>query len=321
MSKPKIGMYWCSSCGGCEESIIDLAEDILKVVEAVDIVFWPVAMDFKYADVEKMADAEMAVVLINGAVRTSEQEHLAKLLRKKAKLVVAHGTCAISGGVVGLANFSAKQDVLDTVYKKIPSMANLKGILPQEKTPEFGRTLELPKFYHTVKPLNQVIDVDYYLPGCPTTPDWILKAVLSILEGKLPPKGTVFADTRALCDTCSRRDTKPEKLKLKAFKRVSEVLIDENKCFLEQGIICAGPATRGGCESRCIKGNMPCRGCFGPLDNVMDHGAKLIAMVGAMIDADDEGEIRKVLDTIPDPAGLFYRYSLASSLLTGKKDS
>ena len=60
--KPKIGLYWCASCGGCEESVVDLAEDILTVVEAVDIVFWPVAMDFKYSDVEAMEDGAMAAL-------------------------------------------------------------------------------------------------------------------------------------------------------------------------------------------------------------------------------------------------------------------
>jgi F420-non-reducing hydrogenase small subunit len=319
MSKPKIGMYWCASCGGCEESIVDLAEDILKVVAAVDIVFWPVALDFKYEDVEKMRDGEMAVVLINGAIRNSEQEHLAKLLRKKSQLIVAHGSCAGMGGVVGLANFSKRQEVLDAGYKNAKSVVNPHGIMPQVKTEEFGRVLELPEFYNTVFPLNKVIDVDYYIPGCPTTPKLIMNAVLAILSGKLPPKGTVLADTKSLCDTCPRRDSKPEKIKISGFKRVSEILMDPNKCFLEEGVICAGPATRGGCEARCINANMPCRGCFGPLDNVVDHGAKLISMIASMIDAEDENEIKKVLDTIPDPAGLFYRYSLASSLLKGKK--
>lgn len=318
MGKPKVGIYWCASCGGCEEAVVDLAENILKVVEAVDIVFWPVAMDFKYEDVEKMNDAEMAVVLINGAIRTSEQEYMAKLLRKKSKLVVANGSCACLGGIVGLANFSTKEEVLDTGYKKVSSVFNPQGILPQVRTEENGRHLELPEFYNTVKALNQVIDVDYYIPGCPTTPDLILKAVTAILEGKLPVKGTVLADTRALCDSCSRRDSKPERLKLTAFKRVSEVLLDQDKCFLEQGVICAGPATRGGCQERCIKANMPCRGCFGPLDNVIDHGAKLISMIASMIDSNDEEEIKKIVDSIPDSAGLFYRYSLATSVLKGK---
>jgi F420-non-reducing hydrogenase small subunit len=82
MSKPKVGFYWCASCGGCEEAVVDLAEDVLKVVEAVDIVFWPVALDFKRSDVEAMKDGELAACFVNGAIRTSEQEEMAELLRK-----------------------------------------------------------------------------------------------------------------------------------------------------------------------------------------------------------------------------------------------
>jgi F420-non-reducing hydrogenase small subunit len=60
MSKPKVGFYWCASCGGCEEAVVDLAETILDVAELVDIVFWPCAMDFKRQDVEAMHDGAMA---------------------------------------------------------------------------------------------------------------------------------------------------------------------------------------------------------------------------------------------------------------------
>ncbi|MFH1784291.1 MAG: oxidoreductase, partial [bacterium] len=74
----------------------------------------------------------------------------------------------------------------------------------------------------------------------------------------------------------------------------------------------------GGCEERCIKGNMPCRGCFGPTDNVIDQGAKSLAFLASIIDSDDEKELRKIADSIPDPAGLFYRYSLPSSILKKK---
>ena len=315
MSKPKVGLYWCSSCGGCEESVVDLAEDILTVVEAVDIVFWPVAMDFKYSDVEAMEDGEMVATLINGAIRTDEQEHVAKLLRKKSQLIIAHGSCAHLGGVVGLANFYKREDVMNRAYKEVPSVNNPKKILPQVKTKEAGRELELPAFHNTVKTLDQVIDVDYYLPGCPPTPDLIKNAVLAILEAKLPPKGTVLAEQKALCDTCSLKDSKPEVLTIKEFKRVYEVELDPEKCYLAQGIICLGPATRGGCEGRCIKANMPCRGCFGPLDNVTDQGAKFLSAIASIIETNDEEEAKKIIDSIPDPAGLFYRYSLAASIL------
>ncbi len=71
--KPKVAFYWCASCGGCEESVLDLAEDILMVLDAVEIVFWPVALDFKTKDVEPMPDGSILATMINGAIRTSEQ--------------------------------------------------------------------------------------------------------------------------------------------------------------------------------------------------------------------------------------------------------
>ena len=76
MAKPKVAFYWCASCGGCEEAVVDLAENILDVVEAVDIVFWPVALDFKKEDVAKMQDKEIDVAFINGAIRLGEQEEM-----------------------------------------------------------------------------------------------------------------------------------------------------------------------------------------------------------------------------------------------------
>ena len=108
MAKPKVALYWCASCGGCEETVVDLNEDILKVTDAVDIVLWPVAMDFKKTDIEALNDGDIAVSFINGAVRLEEQEEMVKLLRRKSGLVVAFGACAHLGGIPGLANFYSK---------------------------------------------------------------------------------------------------------------------------------------------------------------------------------------------------------------------
>ena len=116
MAKPKVAFYWNASCGGCEEAVVDLAEDILTVTDAVDIVFWPVALDFKKKDVKALQDNEIAVSFINGAIRTSEQEEMVNLLRKKSGLVVAFGSCAHIGGIPGLANFSDREEVFDYVY-------------------------------------------------------------------------------------------------------------------------------------------------------------------------------------------------------------
>lgn len=317
--KPKVAFYWCSSCGGCEESIVDLGEDILKVVAAVDIVYWPVALDFKKKDLEAIPDGSIAVAFINGGIRMSEQEEMAHLLRRKAQLIVAHGACAHLGGLPGLANFWNKETIFRTVYHTTVSTANPGGVEPQQETVFDGKTLTLPEFWDTVYPLNAIIDVDYYLPGCAPRRDLIMNAVTAILEGKLPPKGSVLAPNTSCCDECSRNKTKPEKMVIKEIKRPYEVILDPEQCFLAQGVICMGPATRGGCGERCIEGNMPCRGCMGPTDQVHDQGAKFLSALASILDAHDEKEIERIVDSIDDPAGTFYRFSLPSSLLQRKK--
>lgn len=320
MAKPKVAFYWCASCGGCEEAVVDLAENILKVVEAVEFVLWPVAMDFKIKDVEALQDGEIAVSFINGGIRTGEQEHVAKLLRKKSGLVVAFGACAHLGGVPGLANFSNRDIIFDYVYHKSPSVDNPERIVPQEKTVVSEGELTLPEFYNTVYTLDQVIDVDYYLPGCAPPPDLIMNAVEAILTGNLPEKGAVLSPDKSLCDTCKRKVTKPEKAVIREIKRVHEVMLDPEKCFLDQGIICVGPATRDGCGERCINANMPCRGCFGPTSRVDDQGAKFLSALASIIDADSEDAIKKITDSIADPAGIFYFYSLPASMLKRRLD-
>lgn len=317
--KPKVAFYWCASCGGCEESIVDLAEDILKVVEAVDIVFWPVALDFKKKDVEAMEDGSIAVSFINGAIRLSEQEEMVKLLRKKSGLIVAHGSCSHLGGIPGLGNFWNKEKIFERAYHTTPSTDNPDKTVPLEKVEIEGKELTLPSFYDTVYTLDQVIDVDYYLPGCAPPRDLILNAVQAILEGKLPPKGAVLSPNKSLCDDCDRNESKPEKLVIKEIKRPWEVELDPEKCFLDQGVICMGPATRTGCGERCIEANMPCRGCFGPTDQVYDQGAKFLSALASILDTDDEKEIEKIVGTIIDPAGTFYRFSLPHSILRRRR--
>ncbi len=319
MAKPKVALYWCASCGGCEEAVVDLAEDILKVVDAVDIILWPVALDFKYKDIEAMPDKSILVSFINGAIRNSEQEHIVKLLRQKSQLVVAFGACAHLGGIPGLANIANRKEIFETAYKLTPTTANQKGIYPQTITEIPQGKLTLPEFYDTVKSLDQTIDVDYYLPGCAPPPDLIMKGIQTLLSGNLPPKGTVIASEKSLCETCPRNKTKPDKMVIKEIKRISEVIADPEKCFLAEGIVCLGPATRGGCGERCINANMPCRGCFGPTKEVIDQGAKFLSALASIIDANTEEEIKKVTDQIIDPIGLFYMYSLPTSILRRKQ--
>ena len=320
MPKPKIGIYWCASCGGCEEAVVDLAEDILGVVEAVDIVLWPCAMDFKKKDVEAMPDKSIVATLINGAVRTSEQEEMAHLLRRKSQLIIAYGACAHLGGIPGLANQFSREQLLRFVYEETPTIANDAKTRPQTVVQNNGHRVTLPEIRNVVRTLDQVIDVDYYIPGCPPTPKITKAAVGAILEGKLPPKGSVLAPDIALCDQCPRKATKPADLSFTEFKRPHLTQLDPEKCLLAQGLVCMGPATRGGCEAVCTCGNMPCTGCFGPTSRVRDQGAKILSSLCANAAPKDEKEINTVLAGIPDPVGTFYRYGLAKSLLRRKVD-
>ena len=316
--KPKVAFYWCASCGGCEESVVDLAEEILGVVEAVDIVFWPVAMDFKKSDVEAMPDGSIVASLINGAIRTSEQEEMARLLRRKSQVVIAYGACAQLGGIPGLANEFEREQILHFVFNESPSTQNPDKTRPATRHQDNGRVTTLPELWSHVRTLAQVVPVDYYLPGCPPTPKLLQQAVSALLSGKLPPKGTTLAPDIALCEQCPRKDTKPADLAFSEFKRPHRVPIDPEKCLLAQGFLCMGAATRGGCEALCVKGNMPCSGCFGPTSRVKDQGAKMLSSICSNLGVTDDGEIERVLSSIPDPVGTFYRYGLAGSLLRGR---
>jgi len=315
MSKPKIGFYWCASCGGCEEAVVDLAEGILPVVEAVEIVFWPVAFDFKRSDVEAMEDGEITAMFINGAIRTTEQEEMAHLLRAKSQLLIAFGSCSHMGGIPGLANLFERKSLLERVYFDVDTVENPDRTLPQTETVVNGSTLTLAGFADTVRTLDQVVPVDYYLPGCSPPVQLIVNAVTAILEGNLPPTGTVLAPDVALCDECPRKETKPEDLQLTAYRRPSELIVDPEKCLLAQELLCLGMATRSGCEAACISGNMPCTGCMGPTSRVSDFGAKVISALASSLKGEEPEEITAAMAQIPDPVGTFYRYSLPASLL------
>lgn len=314
-SKPQVAFYWCASCGGCEEAVVDLAEDILGVVDIVDICFWPVALDFKRADLEAYPDGSIAAAFLNGAIRTSEQEEMAMLLRRKARLLIAFGACAQLGGIPALANLSDRAAIFRTVYEEVPSVTNPERTHPKESWSVDGYAATLPAFHDTVRALGQVVEVDYYLPGCPPTPKLIKDAVAAILSGALPPRGTVLAPDIALCDQCPLKESKPERLLVTEFKRPHQVRIDPDTCLLAQGIVCLGPATRGGCEALCPRAHMPCTGCFGPTSRVIDVGAKMTSAIASIVDATDPQAIDVILATIPDPVGTFYRYSLATSRL------
>lgn len=322
--KVKVAFYWCASCGGCEEAIVDalayLGDKMLDVLEQLEIVFWPVAVDMKRNDIEALANGEIVVSFINGAVRLSEQEDIVKLLRKKSKFVIAYGACSYTGGIPSLANLHDKERIFNYVYKEAPTVINPEGMIPKIEVEVPEGKLELPVFFNTVRALDQIINVDYYVPGCPPAPETTVNVLQTLLSGELPPKGSVIgAGIRALCEECPLNETKPEKILVTEFKRLATNAIKPDECFLVQGFVCMGPVTRGGCEARCIKVNRPCQGCYGPLDNIIDYGARAVSYLASILDVPPESEhVKKALENISDPVGKFYMFSLAKSLFKGK---
>lgn len=325
--KPKLAMYWAASCGGCEISTLNIGEHILLVDEVFDLAFFPCIADFKISDVEGYPDGYIDVCLFNGAIRSSENEHMAQLLRRKSKVLVAFGSCAYEGCIPALSNLTSREATLRTVYLENPSIDNPNGLWPQPTTTVPEGELELPQFYHTVKSLDQVVDVDYYVPGCPPESHqiWaVLQVVVAALTqgGALPPKGSIVgAGQVAVCEECPRE--RHEKT-IARFYRPYEINPKPGLCLLEQGLVCMGPATLSGCGALCPQVGMGCRGCYGPLPGIVDQGARMLTAIASVIDVtgkpgDNEAElaqrVEQAVGTIVDPAGTFYRFSMAHSLL------
>jgi F420-non-reducing hydrogenase small subunit len=319
--KPTFAMYWAAGCGGCEIAVVNLHEQLLAVDENFTVVFWPVAMDAKYRDLAALPDGAIDLCLFDGGIRNSENAEIARLLRRKSQILVAFGACAMQGGIPALANLGSAAELLDTAFDGPTTDAPVNGG-PQPRWDAPEGELRLPELEPRVRTLAEVVPVDYSLPGCPPETQQIA-AVLDLViralhgEAELPPRGSVLgAGSSTACDECPR--TRSEKT-IDRFVRLQHVIPDPQRCLLEQGILCSGPATRSGCGALCPRAGMPCGGCYGPAPGVRDQGARLLSAVASVIAADEPEAIGRILDGIPDPAGTFYRFGLAGSLLRGRR--
>ncbi len=319
-------MYWASSCGGCEIALVNLNEKFLAVDAHFDFMFCPCLLDTKKSAIEAMPDRSVAVTLFNGGIRTSENEEMARLLRRKSELMIAFGSCASEGCIPALSNLYSKADHFRTVYLDSPSLDNREGRMPQTRSTVPEGELELPIFYERVRHLSEIVEVDYSIPGCPPEPHQIWNVVEALVQGaQLPPKGSTLGGGHStVCDQCARRK---ESKTIRKFYRTYEIVPDPERCLLEQGIVCMGIATRDGCGALCPQVNMPCTGCYGAPEGVLDQGAKMVSALGSVLDigdykglSDDQiaEKIDAAIDGLPDLAGTFYKYSLGASLLGGK---
>ena len=289
--------------------MLDMNERILEIFDNTEILVWPVAMDTKYIDLEGLPELDATVV--SGSIRNEENEDMIKTLRSKSKLMVAFGSCACEGGTLGLGNLSSKEQILRTVYDEVPATNNPRGTRPSKIFKTDDGVLTLPEVNEVNIPINRVAKVDYYLSGCPPPVDLIDELFHKIINGNLPRAGSQIAPGISICDECEREKISET---IKSLNRFYSVNLDPNRCFLEQGILCIGPATRGGCKAKCLQANMPCGGCGGEF-NVLDQGARMIGALGALLPMEDDQNRIESLEGLRDPVGSLYRYCFSDSLI------
>ncbi|KPK70603.1 methyl viologen-reducing hydrogenase [candidate division TA06 bacterium SM23_40] len=279
----KVAEEWLNICGGCEVTILDIGEPLLDLLPQLEFVHMPVLMDHKYygqtGEKTELEIPEADVGIISGGVRNEKEKHVTEEMRKKCKTLVALGSCACFGGIPALANMWTLEELYDKVYRE--SKTTDAADTPSEN---------IPPLLDRVYAIDEVVNVDAYIPGCPTAPVLIVNALTAILEGKpfdLPE--------RSVCDECpTKREKKAAGGQIK--RLLEDMQFDQDgpwentRCFMEQGYLCLGPVTRAGCGQsmvgegeeivpRCVKGYMPCRGCFGPIRK----GANpMVDMLGAI---------------------------------------
>ena len=288
-NKKTLAFYAASGCGGCSESLL-LSPNLAAMLEGVDITFWATKSgDLTSDDISRFNDKEIDILIYAGPLHDESSIDTAKLLRRKAKRIVSYGACAHLGGLCGLTN-----------------------VYPGAKL----RVLEKSDGEGFVRPLSAVIDVDYILPGCPPPQAMVSRMVEELfLSDDIPEPGTVFASSKGVCAECGRRHV-PQPLA--AIRRFHADPPDPEICLIDQGYICLGPVTRGGCQAVCLDSNRPCTGCAGPVAGVRDQGGAIMHALASLVplsEDDNREKEHQVLDSIPDVVGTTYKYSAAASLL------
>ncbi len=271
-------LEWLSSCSGCEIAVLNIGEALVPILtEKLDIVHAPVIMDHKYYgqcgdEGEELQIPEAVVGIVTGGVTNEEHLEVLQEMRKKCKVLIALGSCATQGGIPALMNGQDSQESFKAIYHT-PS-TDPGASLPDQV---------VPKLLERTYALDEKVEIDLQLAGCPPNPAHIAEVIISLLEDRDP-----VLPTKSVCDTCpTLRKGKGEVQQVRRFVENAdfdpEKPISEMRCLLEQGFLCMGPVTAAGCQKRgvptCIEARVPCRGCFG---SVRPKGSQLLDMMNAL---------------------------------------
>jgi NAD-reducing hydrogenase small subunit len=170
MAKPKVASDWLCGCAGCHMSFLDIDERIVKLVELVDLRSTPIT-DLKHPDA-----SGVDVGILEGGINNTTNEEVAKLMRKRSKILVALGDCAVFGGVPAMRNFFTIEESLKRAYVETES-TDSNGLVPH--SPELATMTR-------VRAIHEVVPVDIYIPGCPPDADIIFYALSELAQGRMP---------------------------------------------------------------------------------------------------------------------------------------
>lgn len=270
MTRPRISFEWLHACCGCEVSLLDAGNGFLELLDQVEIVHFPLLMDHKYAaqgEALQLPEAEIGVV--SGGVSSQEELDLLLAMRASCRTLVALGTCATHGGIPAMRNQWTTLETLQTVYAY---GTDEQALIPAATAKSLDR----------VYSIDEQVKVDCLVPGCPPAAEAIVEVLLALIEGRAMP-----AAGKSVCETCpTRRGAKGPGTVRRFLDNAAgdpQDGVEAMHCLLEQGLLCMGPVTAGGCGGKqtplCLRARTPCRGCYGP---VRQGGNPLLDMLNAL---------------------------------------
>jgi len=236
--KKRLNTEWLTGCGGCHVNLVDMHEKILQVISTIEIQRCPLLTDVK---TYPKAD----IGLLTGAIRNDHDAQAAITMREVCDVIVAFGTCAVFGGIPGAGLAHSREEIVDYVFSK--SRTTQSGTIPDTHVSPLQKM---------VTPIDEIIEVDYYLPGCPPHAAFTFDALLALIEQRAPKMtGTTV---------CGRCDRVMKKSEVDRIKPNHEGIPTRQTCFFSQGYICLGSVTVDRCLAPCPTMGVACTGCAGP---------------------------------------------------------
>ncbi|QQG66107.1 NADH-quinone oxidoreductase subunit B family protein [Desulfobulbus oligotrophicus] len=266
--RPRLSFVWLQACSGCEISLLNSGERLPDLLNKVEIVYFPLLMDRKCGGEGEFDLPEADVGFVSGSVSSDEHLTLLYALRRRCRTLVSFGTCATHGGIPALRNRWSAEATLETVFPGTPGQPTLPA--------------EVPALLDRVYSVDEKVRVDFCLPGCPPHPETIAAVIETLVTGEQPR-----LPGKSVCETCPTIRTGEMHRTVRRFlnnaEYNSEEPVERMRCLLEQGLLCMGPVTVGGCGGPatplCVQARVPCRGCYGP---VRSEGNQLLDMLNVL---------------------------------------